>query len=195
MDEHHKRIVYRDIQSFFQFHCKLWYYGFMVKRKQFPHIFAPYCIAFERSVGAIIYRTLNDKNIEYLLLKYRNGHWEFPRGKVEDSELEQETMYREIREETGIERITIIKDFRETMRFSYVAHGREREERKKEKSCLWVRKTAVFYLAHADHENVELSEEHHAAVWLSYEDAIAKLTYQNARDILLIAHKTIKDVA
>lgn len=160
----------------------------MVKRRQFPQFLAPYCIAFEKSVGAVVFRVVDGKT-EYLLLKYRNGHWEFPRGKAEDNESEEETMRREIYEETGIDTVHIVDAFRETMTFSYTAHGKEREERKREKSCIFIRKKAIFYLAEAKMEDVAVSHEHQEFTWMPFEEAYQRLTYENAKHIFIAAHK------
>ncbi len=165
----------------------------MIKRKQFPQFLAPYCISFEKSVGAIVFRIVDEK-IEFLLIKYRSGHWEFPRGHVEDNETEYETMKREIKEETNISSLHIIKGFRETMSFSYKAHGQELLERKKDKSCMYVHKKVVFYLAETIEDNVIISHEHQEFQWLSFEEGYEKLTFKNAQDILLIAHKNLKNI-
>ena len=45
-----------------------------------------------------------------LLLQYPQGHWDLPKGHVEDDEEYTETMKRELGEETGIEEITITED-------------------------------------------------------------------------------------
>lgn len=163
----------------------------MIKRKQFPQFLAPYCIAFEKSVGAIIFRVTQGQ-IEFLFMKYRNGHWEFPRGKVEDDETEHETMKREIEEETGISQVDIIDGFRETMRFSYKAYGQELVERKNNKSCIYIHKKVIFYLAKAMNDNVIISHEHQKFQWLTFKDGYKKLTFKNAKSILLIAHERLK---
>lgn len=159
----------------------------MINRKQFPQFLAPYCIACETSVGAVIFH-MKDGERQYLLLKYRNGHWEFPRGKMEDQESEIDTMRREICEETGITDIEIIKNFRHSMRFSYVARGQERENRVKEKNCIFIYKKAIFYLAHAREDSIVVSDEHQSFVWMTYDKAMKQLTYDNARKILTAAH-------
>ncbi|PID52475.1 MAG: diadenosine tetraphosphate hydrolase [Candidatus Moraniibacteriota bacterium] len=163
----------------------------MIKRKQIFGFLAPYCVAFERSVGAVVYRVQDDR-IEYLLLKYRNGHWEFPRGKMEDEEMEIETMRREIWEETGIKKLEIIDGFRTLITFSYIAYGKEREERKADNACIFVRKTAIFYLAQSVEKSVVLSHEHQAAIWMQFDEALEKLTYNNAKRVLTQAQAQLE---
>ncbi len=155
----------------------------MIIRTQFPKIFAPYCVAFERSAGAIVF-CVRDQVIHYLVIKYRNGHWEFPRGKMEDGESETDTAAREIREETNITDLRFIRPFRETMRFSYCAQGQERVERTKEGNCIFISKKAIFYLAKTYCGDVQISHEHQSFAWLPYDAAMQRLTYQNARNIL-----------
>ncbi len=163
----------------------------MVRRKQFPQFLAPYCIAFEKSVGAIVFRITHGK-IEFLFMKYRNGHWEFPRGKVEDDETEHETMQREIEEETGISQVRIMEGFREYTRFSYKAHGQELIDRKKDKSCIYIHKKAVFYLVEAMDEDVVISHEHQMFQWLDFENGFKKLTFKNAKNILTKANQNLE---
>jgi len=156
--------------------------------KQFPQVIAPYCLALEKSVGAIIFRKKNEK-IEFLLIQYPHGHWEFPRGHVENNETELETMYREIEEETGLKKKFLVKnkDFREKMKFSYIAKGSERENRKKEKRCIAIRKTVIFYLLETKKDSIVLSHEHINFEWISGEMALERLTFENSRRIIKAA--------
>lgn len=41
-----------------------------------------------------------------LLLIYRRGHWDLPKGKIDEGESEQEGALREVREETGLKNLT-----------------------------------------------------------------------------------------
>ncbi|MDP7323040.1 MAG: NUDIX domain-containing protein [Candidatus Woesearchaeota archaeon] len=139
----------------------------------------------EKSAGAIVFR--KDKEPIFLLLHYEEGHWDFPKGHVEENEADADTVKREVEEETGIRDIEIIRDFKEKMQYYF-----------KFKNEL-INKTVVFYIAKTKTKEVKLSFEHIGFEWLPYDKAIEKLTYKNAKEILkkadnfLKTHKTLDD--
>jgi 8-oxo-dGTP pyrophosphatase MutT (NUDIX family) len=124
----------------------------------------------EISAGAVIFR--RDGETRFLLLHYGAGHWDFVKGNVEEDEGEKETVLREIREETGIEDAVFLEDFKEKISYFY----------KREKKTIY--KEVIFYLAETKTEEIRLSYEHIGYDWLKYEDALQKLTYKNAKDVL-----------
>lgn len=129
----------------------------------------------EQSAGAVVFH-LSDSLIEYLLLHYQAGHWDFPKGAIEPGEHELDTVRREVWEETGIQNIEIIPDFRKVIQYFYRKAGQ------------LVRKRVVFYLTRADTKEVRLSYEHKGFIWLDYPKAMRKLTFKTARDTLEAAH-------
>ena len=48
-------------------------------------------------------------NNEKLLMIYRNGFWDLPKGKMEPNESESECAVREVKEECGIDSLRVIK--------------------------------------------------------------------------------------
>jgi len=72
----------------------------------------------EKSAGAIIFRKENNKNY-FLLLHYPSGHWEFPKGHVEGNETEEETVKREIKEETGLDNIVLLAGFKKYIKYFF----------------------------------------------------------------------------
>ncbi|MEK6967131.1 MAG: NUDIX domain-containing protein [Nanoarchaeota archaeon] len=124
----------------------------------------------ERSAGAVIFR--KDKEIKYLLLHYEAGHWDFPKGHVEEKEAEPDTIKREVREETGIDDIELVPNFKEKIQYYY----KLKEE--------LMHKEVVFYLAKTETEQVKISFEHIGYIWLPYDKAMEKLTFKNAKEIL-----------
>ena len=49
-------------------------------------------------------------------------------------------------------------------------------------------KEVVFFIIESQTETVELSFEHIGFIWLDYEQAMEKLTFKNAKDVLQKAH-------
>ena len=124
----------------------------------------------EKSCGAVIFFD-NSEGRKYLLLKHIEGHWDFPKGHVESGETEEQTALREVMEETGLS-VSLMPWFRETMSYFYT-----RENQK-------FHKDVVFFIGKPDSDKVVLSEEHTGFLWLSYEDALLKITFQNSREVL-----------
>lgn len=132
----------------------------------------------ERSAGAVVFYIADMSSIspEYLLLHYEAGHWDFPKGAIEQGESELDTVKREVWEETGISHIEIIRDFRKEIQYFYRKEGE------------LVRKTVIFYLARSNTKEVKLSYEHKGYVWLDFTRAMRKLTFRTARNVLEAAH-------
>jgi len=124
----------------------------------------------EKSCGAVVF--FKNVQLEYLLLQYEAGHWDFVKGNVEPNESETDTVLRELKEETGIVATQTIEVFRERIQYFYRRQGET------------IQKEVVFYLIQADTEKVELSFEHVGYAWLDYPDALERLTFKNAKDVL-----------
>jgi bis(5'-nucleosidyl)-tetraphosphatase len=124
----------------------------------------------EKSCGAVVF--FKGVHVDFLLLQYEAGHWDFVKGNVEPNESEIETVFRELQEETGIVATQTIGGFRERIQYFYRRQGET------------VQKEVIFYLIEADTEKVQLSFEHVGYSWLDYNKAIEKLTFKNAKDVL-----------
>ena len=131
----------------------------------------------EKSCGVVLFNS--DK---FLLLQHNNedsgadGHWDFPKGHVESGEEEIDTALRELKEETNIEDVNIIPSFKQFINY------------KIDKGTLSVSKKVIFFLAETKVWDVSLSSEHQNFIWLNFEEAIERLTYDNAKNILKDAH-------
>ena len=133
----------------------------------------------EKSCGAVVF-TRKDDAAKYLLLNYAAGHWDFVKGNVEANESEQQTVVRELHEETGITGAQFIDGFRETIGYFYRRQG------------LTVHKEVVFFVMEAFTDKVALSFEHVGFIWLDYKHALEKLTFKNSKDVLQKAHDFLK---
>jgi bis(5'-nucleosidyl)-tetraphosphatase len=132
----------------------------------------------EKSCGAIVFA--RNAEVNYLLLHYEAGHWDFVKGNVEPNESERDTVMRELKEETGIVDAQLIDGFREKIEYFYRRQGAT------------IHKEVVFFLIEARTEKIELSYEHVGYDWLNYQRAMEKLTFKNAKDILQKAHGFLK---
>ena len=136
----------------------------------------------EKSCGLVVF---NSNKI--LLLKYsandtqgEGGHWDFPKGHVESNETEIETALRELEEETGITNAELIDGFRHSISYTFYRKSKP------------LSKKVIFFLAGTVEKKVTLSHEHIDYAWLEFDNALEKLTYDNARQILKKALPYIK---
>jgi 8-oxo-dGTP pyrophosphatase MutT (NUDIX family) len=141
----------------------------------------------ERSAGFIAYSLPGGAGgpPEYLLLDY-SRHWDFPKGHVNPGEDDLAAALRELQEETGIagSRVRVVPAFRHDITYFF------RDRRKG-----LVRKTVVFFLAEVGTREVTLSHEHVAFEFLPFEEAVRRVTYAKAKQVLRLAHAHLTAVS
>ena len=129
----------------------------------------------EVSAGAVVF--YRGEQIEYLLLLA--NYWGFAKGHIEPGEDERAAALREVREEAGLE-VEILDGFREVDAYTFQKQGQSIDKR------------SVYFVAQAQHRDARLSHEHTAMVWLSFEQALARLSYEGGRQILRKANEFLK---
>ncbi len=129
------------------------------------------------SAGFIVF---ND-DLEFLLIKNVKGHWDFPKGKVEENEKVEEAALREAKEETGLD-IEKVEGFRTQIAYTY-REGLGRPMRKK----------VILFLGKARSKKVKLRKEEHSDYkWLPFDEAFRTLTYSDQKVALKNAYEFIK---
>ncbi len=131
----------------------------------------------EVSAGVVIFR--EDSKLLFLLLYYPSGHWDFVKGKIEEKENTHQTVVRETKEETGITDLDFVDGFEESIEYDFQYEGE------------LIHKKVIFFLAKTSIEKIKISHEHLDYVWLEFEDALEKTTYQNARSVLSRANQLL----
>ncbi|MGA7370551.1 MAG: NUDIX domain-containing protein [Nitrososphaeraceae archaeon] len=134
----------------------------------------------EHSAGAVLYGYFANDERRFLLLHYTSGHWDFPKGNVETGETEVEAVIREIFEETGITDLRFVEGFIQPIFYNYRREGK------------LVHKKVSYYLAQTLSRNIKLSNEHQDFLWANYPSALTTLTYNSARDILILANQFVQ---
>uniref|UniRef100_A0A075G2C5 Bis(5'-nucleosyl)-tetraphosphatase [asymmetrical] n=1 Tax=uncultured marine thaumarchaeote AD1000_71_A04 TaxID=1455935 RepID=A0A075G2C5_9ARCH len=133
----------------------------------------------ERSAGVILFNKA--EGIQFLVLKYPSGHWDFVKGNIEEGEGEEETVKRELFEETGINNLEIHQGFNEKAEYNYYKKNNK------------VHKIVSYYLAETNQKQVKLSFEHLEYKWSDYEDSMKLITFENSKEILKKGNEIINN--
>ena len=133
----------------------------------------------EKSAGTVVYNE-TDNGRRFLLLHYPSGHWDFVKGKMEKGENPIQTVIRETFEETGITDLKFVDGFEENIEYNFQFEGTA------------IHKTVVFFLAKTNTNKVTISHEHLDYLWLDFEKAITKITFENARRVLSKANQLLE---
>jgi tRNA nucleotidyltransferase (CCA-adding enzyme) len=108
----------------------------------------------------------------FLLMQSPRGDWNFVKGHREYGESDEETLRREVYEETRIRKFKIL-GFVGNITYSFL-----------DKAGRSIKKEVSFYLALSDTTEVTLSSEHINFKWAEYKDAIGVLSFNQSISIL-----------
>ena len=125
----------------------------------------------EVSVGIILFNEINER--KFLVLNYPSKHWDFVKGKIEKDETTHETALRETQEETGITDVEFLDGFQEEIEYYFYADKQE------------IHKKVIFFLGKTETTEIKLSHEHLDYIWLKFDMALNKTTYENAKNLLI----------
>ena len=120
---------------------------------------------------------------EFCLVQYAAGHWGIPKGHREGLETKEQTARRELFEETGIGSIDILPHITLSEKYSFVKNGSTHH------------KNVLYFVGMVDPLNTKgltrVAGEIIGKEWLSYKDALKRLTYAESKDILKKAYEYV----
>ena len=135
----------------------------------------------EQSAGIVFFRKIEDR-IEFLLLHYPSGHWDLVKGHIENNETAKEAAKRESKEETGITDVKFIDGFEEEIEYYFKYDNQD------------IHKKVIFFLSEAKQDRITLSDEHLDFIWLNFENATKKITFDTAKQIVKKANDLLQSL-
>jgi 8-oxo-dGTP pyrophosphatase MutT (NUDIX family) len=135
----------------------------------------------EVSAGGIVFRRLPDEGPRFLLIRDSYDNWGFPKGHLEDGESPAEAALRETIEETGLEHVILQGPIR-VIDWHFRFRGRH------------IHKYCHFFLfeSPAGEAAPQTDEGITACQWRSLDEALAVLSYDNARGVLKRAGEMVR---
>ncbi|MEO8139650.1 MAG: NUDIX domain-containing protein [Gemmatimonadota bacterium] len=127
----------------------------------------------EVSAGGIVFRRQPDRSARFLLIRDPYEHWGFPKGHLEGEETPAEAAFRESMEETGLIDLMMLGPIR-IIDWHFRFKGR------------YIHKFCHFFLFESPSAEVvpQLEEGITDFRWLTLEEALEQLSYDNARGVL-----------
>jgi ADP-ribose pyrophosphatase YjhB (NUDIX family) len=138
----------------------------------------------EPTAGGIIFRRSprNPAVIEILLIQDSKGRWTIPKGHIEEGEKATETAEREIREEVGLQKMKIL-GWLGKINFRY-----------RRGNSLVLMTTEIFLVEALGDTNAVKPEKWMSSLgWMSANDALEKIEYEDIGKLILLALKKIRD--
>jgi ADP-ribose pyrophosphatase YjhB (NUDIX family) len=136
----------------------------------------------EPTAGGIAYRKTADGKVEILLIQDAKGRWTIPKGHIEEGETARQTAEREIREETGLEKMKV-QDWLGKINFRY-----------RRGNSLVLMTTEIFLVEALGNTDVIRPEKWMTSLgWLSANDALEKIEYEDISKLILLGLKKIRN--
>ncbi len=136
----------------------------------------------EPTAGGVIFRRRpGTDEIDILLIQDARDRWTIPKGHMEEGETPKQTAEREVKEETGLKKVTMY-DWLGKINFQY----------RRQNSLVLI--TQDIYLVHADPADQKLVKEDwmNDIKWFPAREALDKIEYDDIGKIILLGLKKIR---
>ncbi|CAF4602394.1 unnamed protein product [Rotaria sp. Silwood1] len=134
------------------------------------------------AAGFIIFRQVEQKPIEYLLLQtsYGEHHWTPPKGHLDNDESPLQAAERETKEEAGLDKNDLEYYDKFEEKITYNVNGKPKD--------------VYYYLARLKNaqQKIHLSDEHQDLSWSNLNDSCNLVKHENLQNILRKAEEFIK---
>lgn len=129
----------------------------------------------ETSSGGVVFRR-DPEGVHFLLIRDPYQNWGLPKGHLEEDESPLDAALREVAEETGLAELDPVAEL-PTIDWYFRDRGR------------LIHKFCHFFLieSRAGNPSPQLEEGISACIWLPAAEAVRKVTYDNAREVLRAA--------
>jgi 8-oxo-dGTP pyrophosphatase MutT (NUDIX family) len=133
----------------------------------------------EVSAGGVVYR-LDDGRALYLLIRDSYRNWGFPKGHLEQGEQPEAAALREVAEETGLADL-VVRGALSTIDWHFRFRGK------------LIHKVCHFFLMETATARTSPQREEGitACKWLPIDEALALISYANAREVLQRAAEVV----
>jgi ADP-ribose pyrophosphatase YjhB (NUDIX family) len=136
----------------------------------------------EPTSGGMVFRRNEKTNeIEILLIQDAKDRWTIPKGHIEEGETAKETAEREIREETGLQEMTVL-NWLGKINFRY-----------RRATSLVLMTTEIFLVqAKGDTNKLQPEDWMNGIRWFTAKQALDKIEYEEIVKIILLGLKKIR---
>lgn len=137
----------------------------------------------EPTAGGVVFRHgPTNKDIEILLIQDAKNRWTIPKGHIEEGESSKETADREVREETGLEKVNVL-NWLGKINFRY-----------RRGSSLVLMTTEIFLVrAEGDTDHIRPEDWMNGIRWFPAAEALDKIEYDDIGKLILLALKKIRN--
>jgi 8-oxo-dGTP diphosphatase len=134
----------------------------------------------EPTAGGIVYRK-NKNNVEILLIQDAKNRWTIPKGHIEEGEQAKETAEREIKEETGLQKLRVL-NWLGKINFRY-----------RRQQSLVLMTTEIFLVeAQGDTDKLKPEDWMNGIQWFPAQEALDKIEYEDIGKIILLGLNRIR---
>ncbi|MES2971565.1 MAG: NUDIX domain-containing protein [Patescibacteria group bacterium] len=136
----------------------------------------------EPTAGGVVYRRNQQKEIEILLIQDAKNRWTIPKGHIEEGETAKETAEREVKEETGLEKLKVL-NWLGKIHFRY-----------RRSTSLVLMTTEIFLMAGlGDTDKLQQEDWMNGIKWFPVAEALDKIEYDDIGKLILLAMKKIRE--